>query len=638
MVRRVQGGSTTPAMPGPRQSQGHRRWRILASGSLLLATVLAAVPAHADGPGWVPATPAFDQPWLEPGWRPTGWVDGRTACAGYPVTLYDPTMASDSGTHWDFGDGQNLTLTPAADVDHVFASIGVYDIQVRALAPATTEPSPGNERESPSSAPQGDGNATWRGAITAIDCTVPPAPNGCPTLDAPVLLQSRPGAWVNFTVTATDQNPYTPADPVMLGMAVTSPPPGIAPAFALGPNGGTGTLSWLATAFDEGRNLHLLFLASDGECSASAMVTVRISSTATSFTFTPPATATCMAPCGDDSSPATDRIDPTADFPDSDLDGVVDPADNCPAVPNHDQVDLDGDGAGDDCDADLDGDGTANALAGAPVPAGTVLDNCPYIPNSDQADLDHDGIGDACLAPSLAAAPPAGPFGVGTQVIRDNGPTSAVIAVLALAGIAALATGAVTRGWRKIPFLGVFLFSRLRTDELARHPGRAALIEAIHANPGASLATLQNLTGMSRSVAAHHLKTLVRGGLVRRHEWMGTVGFHPARHEPTMGIHMVRADPTSLDAHAALRSPTAKLLVETLVREPGRTLQQISTATDLARGTVHYHLHRCAAAGLVWMEELGEGGPARAYPTALAARIVSMESPQLLESPVPQPL
>jgi len=631
----------TPAMPGPRQSRGHP-WRLATSGAILVASVLAAVPVVADGPGWAPTTPSWEQPWLEPGWRPVGWVHGRTACAGYPVTLYDPNAPSESGTHWDFGDGHNLTLTPAADIDHVFARVGVYDFEITPLPnPGTTTPTGqgGSERISPDSGTQGTGNqSAWHGTIMAIDCTVPAPPNGCPVIDAPVLLQSRPGAWVNFTVAATDQNPYSAADPVFLGMAVTSPPPAIAPFFALGPNGNAGTLSWRATGSDEGRNLHLMFLASDGNCSATAMVTVRISSTATSFDLIAPPSTTCTSSC---SAPALEPAQagtPAATFVDSDLDGIVDPADNCPAVPNHDQVDLDGDGVGDDCDADLDGDGTANALAGALVPAGTVLDNCPYIPNSDQVDLDRDGIGDACLAPSLAGIPATGRFGVDSQILRDNGPSSAVIAVLALAGIAAVATGVVARGWRKIPFLGVFLFSRLRTDELARHPGRAALIEAIHANPGASLATLQTLTGMSRSVAAHHLKTLTRGGLVRRHEWMGTVGFHPARHEPTMGIHMVRADPTSLDAYAALRSPTAKQLVETLVREPGRTLQQVSTATGLARGTVHYHLHRCAAAGLIWMEELGEGGPARAYPTALAARIVSMESPTLLESPVPQPL
>jgi hypothetical protein len=53
---------------------------------------------------------------------------------------------------------------------------------------------------------------------------------------------------------------------------------------------------------------------------------------------------------------------------DSDGDGILDEADNCPAVPNADQVDADNDGEGDACDScpndpdnDADGDGVCGA-------------------------------------------------------------------------------------------------------------------------------------------------------------------------------------------------------------------------------------------------------------------------------------
>jgi len=89
---------------------------------------------------------------------------------------------------------------------------------------------------------------------------------------------------------------------------------------------------------------------------------------------------------------------------DTDQDGIPDEADNCPAVPNHDQADADGDGRGDACESlatatngtspgrldgptlhDADGDGIRDDA-----------DDCPQVPNRDQSDMDGDGLGDAC--------------------------------------------------------------------------------------------------------------------------------------------------------------------------------------------------------------------------------------------------
>ena len=57
---------------------------------------------------------------------------------------------------------------------------------------------------------------------------------------------------------------------------------------------------------------------------------------------------------------------------DIDDDGLCGVDDNCPDLPNPDQLDEDGDGVGDACD------------------------NCPKIENRDQVDQDADGMGDAC--------------------------------------------------------------------------------------------------------------------------------------------------------------------------------------------------------------------------------------------------
>jgi cysteine-rich repeat protein len=85
---------------------------------------------------------------------------------------------------------------------------------------------------------------------------------------------------------------------------------------------------------------------------------------------------------GDERGDACD--DPPAD---TDGDTIIDDEDNCPLEHNTDQADNDGDTQGDACDADDDNDGE---LDGA--------DNCPLSANSDQADNDGDGQGDVCDA------------------------------------------------------------------------------------------------------------------------------------------------------------------------------------------------------------------------------------------------
>jgi hypothetical protein len=108
---------------------------------------------------------------------------------------------------------------------------------------------------------------------------------------------------------------------------------------------------------------------------------------------------------------------------DDDNDQVPDSTDNCPLVYTsfRIQTNTDGDALGDACDGDDDGDGVLDGADNCPLhanadqanldrdPYGNLcdgdddgdtrldgLDNCPLVANSDQANRDGDGLGDVC--------------------------------------------------------------------------------------------------------------------------------------------------------------------------------------------------------------------------------------------------
>jgi uncharacterized protein (TIGR03382 family) len=106
-------------------------------------------------------------------------------------------------------------------------------------------------------------------------------------------------------------------------------------------------------------------------------------------------------------NPAQAARPPAADvaawcYPDADGDGVRDSEDNCPFIANPDQSDLNHNGVGDACDIDEDGDGIpdkAVVVLGREYAALSVDkggDNCPAVPNHDQLDTTNSGLGDAC--------------------------------------------------------------------------------------------------------------------------------------------------------------------------------------------------------------------------------------------------
>lgn len=92
---------------------------------------------------------------------------------------------------------------------------------------------------------------------------------------------------------------------------------------------------------------------------------------------------------------------------DSDNDGVADVSDNCPTVANNGQQNTDNDTQGNACDNDDDNDGTADSSDAFPLDPDEVADtdddnvgdngdNCPLTSNANQLNTDGDANGNAC--------------------------------------------------------------------------------------------------------------------------------------------------------------------------------------------------------------------------------------------------
>lgn len=140
---------------------------------------------------------------------------------------------------------------------------------------------------------------------------------------------------------------------------------------------------------------------------------------------------------------------------------------------------------------------------------------------------------------------------------------------------------------KALPFLGGF--SRLKKDEIEDHPNRAAIMEAVRAEPGLHFQQIRRRTGLANGSAVHHISQLEAKGLLSTRK-TGAYTCYFARGE-------VGRD--EMDAAGVARSDGARRVLDAVRDWPGASNGDIARVTGLSAGTVSHHLRRLGDAGAV---------------------------------------
>lgn len=180
-------------------------------------------------------------------------------------------------------------------------------------------------------------------------------------------------------------------------------------------------------------------------------------------------------------------------------------------------------------------------------------------------------------------------------------------AVAAGAGLLGLLSAAVCYLWPQLK--GALLAIWRPTRD---HPTRERLKAAIAAEPGIHFHALRRLTGIAAGTLRHHLRVLEQEGVIVAHAAAGFRCFT-----------LARGTARSLGTAApALKSASARRILEGVVRSPPLTMQAAAELAGLDPSTATHHVQRLHEAGLVTRQRSGRSihlMPTRSSEEALAA-------------------
>lgn len=200
------------------------------------------------------------------------------------------------------------------------------------------------------------------------------------------------------------------------------------------------------------------------------------------------------------------------------------------------------------------------------------------------------------IEPGQATGP--SPRGDGEPVAALMGlwrtPGAAAAAGITLAGVLAALTYWL---WPVLKAGPAALFSRVRDDELLQHPVRARIVEAVRDRPGIHHQELVRKAGTGTGAAEHHLRKLEAGRFLTRRAGHGYTCYFPYG----------QVDRRLLGAAGVLRADAARRTLQTIADAgvPGPSSSDVARALGLSNSTVHHHIQRLRAEGLVDVQRHG---------------------------------
>lgn len=211
--------------------------------------------------------------------------------------------------------------------------------------------------------------------------------------------------------------------------------------------------------------------------------------------------------------------------------------------------------------------------------------------------------GDAATgaAPASASVEQVAPDASVPLLVGATAAAAAAVTILWLAGssgsLGAGAAGAAGTGGklaatdlrRLLPFASP-LFTRFEKDTVLGHPKREALYALILQDPGVSLQSLCDSTGLSRTAVTHHLRLMELQHLIVSKR-MGR-----SRHYYENGGRFGR---DQKDAYAVLQNDRSKEVAQFVRQNPGAIQKAICAAVGVQASVAHWHLRRLQEAQIV---------------------------------------